>query len=422
MPDFTKALDQLRPKKPSRRRLAQSDNPVSSISRQLSFLKSRLSFLAPQPSSIAGDEEVTDLGRHLVVSNSCDDAHYHGKVRLGRLAIADLQRFMTLMKHKGEAANREEIVFLDTETTGIQGGTGMVPFLVGLGYFQGDSFRTAQYFIRDFDEEPSMLLALGDLLRRFKLLITYNGMAFDVPLLETRFTMARLTSPFPDLSHLDLLPGARRLWRNGHGSCRLVALEEKIVAFLRGPDIPGGMIPQAYFDFLQGRGVAVMAGVLKHNLHDIVSLAALTVCACDRVTGDPAAFDDPLDVYSLARVMEHTTEWERALALYEMALRGGIPGPFRMKAQENLAVLSRRAGDHARCMALCEDLMSSSEFSMVGYESAAVHYERFESDAPRALEIVEGALARLKDIGGNNRWMSSLQSRRDRLQQKVMPF
>ena len=418
MPDFAKALEQLRPRRSGKRR-SESDNPVSSLSRQLSFLKSHLPFLPSEPSTIEGDEEVTALGRHLVIRNSCDDAHYHGKVRLGRFAIADLQRFMTLMKHSAMADNRDSIVFLDTETTGIQGGTGMVPFLVGIGYFKGDAFHTDQYFIRDFDEEPSMLLALSDILRRFNLLVTYNGMAFDVPLLETRFTMARLSSPFTNLPHLDLLPGARRLWRNGHGSCRLIALEEKIVAFLRGPDIPGGMIPQTYFDFLKGKGVSVMASVLKHNLHDIVSLAALTVCACDRVSGIPAELDDPLDVYSLARVMEHTTEWMRAVDYYELALRGELPQPFHSKARENLVVLSRRAGNHGRALSLCEDLMNHADFSMVGYESAAIHYERFEGDAHRALEIVERAMDRLKDIPtANRRWLSALQSRRDRLMEK----
>jgi uncharacterized protein YprB with RNaseH-like and TPR domain len=322
MPDFTKALNQLQSAK-AQRRLFQTDNPVSSLARQLSFLKSRL--LPQERLTIDGDEETTTLGRHLIVRSSCDEHHYHGKVRLGRLSIPDLQRFMSLMKHKASVAERDSIVFLDTETTGIHGGTGMVPFLVGVGFYQGDTFQTAQYFIRDFDEEPSMLLALSTLLRQFKLLVTYNGSTFDVPLLETRFTLAKLDSPFESMAHLDLLPGARRLWRNGHGSCRLVALEQKIVSFLRGPDIPGAMIPKAYFDFLQGRGVAVMASVLKHNLHDIVSLAALLVCAADRVSVDPAALDEPLDVYSLARIMENTAEWKRAAQFYEMALSGGLP-------------------------------------------------------------------------------------------------
>ena len=418
MPDFAKALNQLQPK--PQRRLFPTDNPVSSIARQLSFLKAR--FLPPEPAGIGGDEETTTLGRHLVVRSFCDEHHYHGKVRLGRLSIADLQRFLVLMKHKAGVTERDSIVFLDTETTGLQGGTGMVPFLVGVGFYQGETFHTAQYFIRDFDEEPSMLLALSQLLERFKLLVTYNGSTFDVPLLETRFTLARLQSPFEGMAHLDLLPGARRLWRNGHGSCRLVALEQKIVSFLRGPDIPGSMIPKAYFDFLQGRGVSVMASVLKHNLHDIVSLVALTVCASDRMSAEPAAFDEPLDLYSLARIMENTAEWKRAAELYEMAMSAGLPEPFLIRTQESLVVLFRRLGEHARSLALCEKLMEASVFSMVGHEGAAIHHERIEGIPARALEVVESALARLEGVEGSKRWIASLHARRERLRQKVIQF
>ena len=422
MRDFRKALEQLRPKESPQRRLFQSENPVSSLRRQLAFLKSRPSQQAAHVEHAGGIEEVTPLGRHLMIREVYGDDHYHGKVRLDRFSVSDLQRFMSLMKAKGTVARREAIVFLDTETTGIQGGTGMVPFLVGLGYFDGGDFHMVQYFIRDFDEEPSMLLALGDLLKRFQLLVTYNGSSFDVPLLETRFTLARLDSPFTEMLHLDLLPGARRLWRNGHGSCRLSALESRIVAFLRGPDIPGAMIPRTYFDFLQRRSFAAISSVLKHNVDDVVSLAALTVCACDRVTGEPAALDNPLDLYSLARIMENTSEWSRAIRFYDLAIQGGLSDPLLFKARENLAILSRRAGDHRRALALCETLMQHPTFSMPAYEGAAIHYERVACELQRALEVVDGALARLEDKPQTRRWRASLQSRKERLRQKVMEF
>jgi uncharacterized protein len=422
MRDFKKALQQLRPKETSQRRLFQSDSPVTSLGRQLSLLKSRALRQTPEPDPINGEEQVTPLGRHLLIRNVYGEDHYHGKVRLARFSCVDLQRYMELMKAKGNIHDRDGLVFLDTETTGIQGGTGMVPFLVGLGYFEGQDFHMAQYFIRDFDEEASMLLALGDLLQRFKMVITYNGASFDVPLLETRFTLARLNSPFADMLHLDLLPGARRLWRNGHGSCRLAALENKIVAFLRGPDIPGAMIPRAYFDFLQRRASPAISSVLKHNVDDVVSLAALTICACDRISAEPAALDDPMDLYSLARIMENTPEWKRARDFYERAMRGGLSDPILLKARENLIVLSRRAGDHTRTLALCHELMELSTFSMTAHEGAALHYERVARDLRSALEVVDRALARLENKPGTRRWRAALESRRERLRQKVIQF
>jgi uncharacterized protein YprB with RNaseH-like and TPR domain len=421
MPDFGKALRQLRPKESPQRLLFQSDSPVASLGQQLAFLKSRsprqcvTEAVAPD-----GVEEITPFGRHLAVRKIYGPNEYHGNVRLGRFSCSDLQRLSTLMKEKAAVPHRDSIVFLDTETTGLHGGTGMVPFLVGLGYFSGEDFIVIQYFIRDFDEEPSMLLALGDILQRFKLVVTYNGATFDLPLLETRFTLARLNSPFADLGHLDLLPAARRLWRNGHGSCRLAALEHKIAGFFRGPDVPGAMIPRSYFDFLQGRGASTMNGVLKHNVHDIVSLAALTVCAADRMVSEPARLDNPLDLFSLGRIVENTAEWKRALTFYEWALAGGLPDPIRSKARENLAVLCRRSGDHSRSLGLCRELMAGAVFSMVAYEGAAIYHERVAGDAVAALETVERALSRLEDTPGNKRYRVSLQARRERLKQKVM--
>jgi uncharacterized protein YprB with RNaseH-like and TPR domain len=421
MPNFGKALQQLRPRQSPQRLLFQPENPALSLGQQLEFLKAR----APRQCvaetvAVDGVEEITPFGRHLAIRKIYGRDEYHGNVRLERFSSPDLQRLAEFMNEKAPVPARDSIVFLDTETTGLQGGTGMVPFIVGLGYFSGDDFIVIQYFLRDFDEEPSMLLALGDLLQRFRLVVTYNGATFDLPLLETRFTLARLNSPFEDMGHFDLLPPARRLWRNGHGSCRLAALENKIAGFLRGPDVPGALIPRSYFDFLQGRGGSTMNGVLKHNVHDIVSLAALTICACDRVVNEPARLDNPLDLFSLGRIFENTSDWKRALTFYEMALAGGLPEPIQFKARENLSVLCRRAGDHARALGLCQELMASPVFSMVAYEGAAIHYERVASDRVRALSIVNSALARLESATENKRHRASLQARQERLQQKGM--
>jgi hypothetical protein len=282
-----------------------------------------------------------------------------------------------------------------------------------------------QYFIRDFDEEPSMLHALGKLIERFRLVVTYNGSTFDIPLLESRFILARFENAFSGMPHLDLLTGARRLWRNGHGSCRLVALEREIVSFLRGPDIPGSLIPRVYFDFVNHGSASAyseMKSVFTHNVYDIVSLAALTVCACDRVTGDPAPLDNPSDLYSLARVLENSAEWKKCRSLYEMARAGGLPEPFRSRAAECLTVIYRRAGEHERALDVCMELIRSPLFSIAGYEGAAIHHERIDGNPVRALEIVDEALSRLGDAPDQKRRKGLLLARRERLRQKVIQF
>jgi uncharacterized protein YprB with RNaseH-like and TPR domain len=391
-----------------------STPPLFSLAEQLRFLRSRP---ATVPTVLPpGEVHFNGLGSHYCIHEVYPQDYFHGKVRLSRLSCPDLECLMKLMREKGSVPDRDRIVFLDTETTGIQGGAGIYPFLVGIGYFVDDDFHMVQYFIRDFDEEPSMLLNLAAQLEQFELAVTYNGAAFDIPLLETRFTLARLENPFLSMSHFDLLFTARKLWRNGHGSCRLVALEDEIISFLRGPDIPGALIPRAYFDYLECRPAPALGSVFRHNVYDVISLAALTIQACDRVAVEPAALDEPLDLYSLGRVFESSPEWRRSIRLYEMALAGGLPEPVRIKALENLAIAYRRAGEHDRSREVCTELMRYSSFSVIGYEGAAIYYERVVHDFERALRVLEEGLARAE----SKRWRMQLQSRWDRLQQKTL--
>jgi uncharacterized protein YprB with RNaseH-like and TPR domain len=407
MPDFSKALRDLQ-------------RPIQSASTRWEQQLSQyvLGGVSPRFMLPPGEIRSNALGSYYLIQRAYPHGHFHGKVRLDRLSAADLGSLMKLMREKGAVPDCSRIVFLDTETTGIQGGAGTCPFLVGLGYFADGDFRLVQFFIRDFDEEPSMLCALAELLGRFELVVTYNGAAFDIPLLETRFTLARMASPFGSMSHYDLLFTARKLWRHGHGSCRLAALERELVSFMRGPDIPGAMIPRAYFDYLQRRPNTTLRSVFTHNGDDVLSLAALTVAACDRVLLEPASLDEPLDLYSLGRVFEKTENWRRGIGLYEMALDGVASGPGRQKILESLAVISRRAGDHERSRTVCLELIESADFSFVGYEGAAIYYERVAKDYESALRVLREGVER----ADTKRSRSQLQARWDRLQQKIIRF
>ena len=191
-----------------------------------------------------------------------------------------------------------------------------------------------------------------------------------------------------------------------------------MISFMRDPDVPGAMIPRAYFDYLQQRPGAAFRSVFTHNVYDVISLAALTVHACDRVMLEPVAFDDPLDLYSLGRVMESSSDWKRSIRLYEMALAGGVPDPMRGKVLENLAVMYRRAGEHERSREICEELMRYPEFSMVGYEGTAIYHERVARDFEAALRVLEEGLSRAE----SKRWKMLLKARWDRLQQKTIQY
>ena len=416
MTQFRKALDQLR----------QKDGPGTfSISDQLSFLKDRThgeEFIRSRPAHPQnlpeGRVEENVHGSHYVIREDFDGDHYHGNIRMGRLCDEDLATLLDLARCKHDGLERDRIIFLDTETTGIQGGAGMCPFLIGVGFFRGDDFHVVQYFIRDFDEEPSMLLALGQMLKEFDLIVTYNGKTFDLPLVDNRFILSRMEKPFGHMSHFDLLFTARRLWRNGHGSCRLTALEHKLLQFIRGPDIHGSMIPRAYFDYLNHFDATPLRSVFSHNVYDILSLAGLTIHACDRVVTEPAPLDDALDVYSLGKIFDRVRNRPKSIECYELALRSALPTPLRVRALERLSILYRRVGEHGRSLETCKRLMNHPAFSLIGYEGAAIHYSRHAHDTVSALRVVAEALGRTEGIAPLARRRARLEVRMRRLESK----
>src|SRR4029079_1903738 len=157
----------------------------------------------------------------------------HGSVDISDLAELPEDLLHPLSDGAIERAHPMKWAFLDTETTGLAGGTGTYAFLIGVGSIDATGFRLRQFFMRDYGEEASLLWRLAEHLASFDVLITYNGKAYDQPLLETRFRMARARHPFDRLEHLDLLFGARRLWKLRLESCRLVDLEYQILGVER---------------------------------------------------------------------------------------------------------------------------------------------------------------------------------------------
>lgn len=401
------------------------DTDVLSIAGQLRLLSEAEVPARVRPGMIPmmplpeGEEVETAQGRHYRMHRRFQPDYCHGRVRLDAFTADGVARLIELSRSRLEPPSAlGRIAFLDTETTGISGGAGMCPFLIGFGYFSANGFEVEQYLIRDFDEEPSMLEALAGRMTDFELLVTYNGQSFDAPLVETRAILSRIGSPFACLGHLDLLFMARRLWREGHGSCRLVALEREILGFDRGPDIPGSLIPQAYFNFLRSADAVGLRSVIAHHVHDIVSLAALTVEAARVVRAPPSVFGRSRDQYSLARVFDAARETGPSRLFYERALEGGLPPELEVRAMERLAVLYRRSGDQARSLEMCEQLMSRGEFSAVGYEGAAMLHEHHLGDLEAASSITRDALDRLDPGSGRSGHEDRFHSRLERLERK----
>ncbi|MCX6598774.1 MAG: ribonuclease H-like domain-containing protein [Acidobacteria bacterium] len=235
---------------------------------QLALLKQRLDRQRSAPveeefieDPLPGEEVSSPLGTHWEAFTHWDNLRRHGSFEISTLS---------------EVA-QPNWAFLDTETTGLAGGAGTLAFLVGVGRLTSRGFTVKQYFSRDFDEEASVLHTLAEDLRDVDTLVTYNGKSFDVPLLETRYTLARQRAPFARMEHLDLLYDARRRWKLRYDSCRLVELETQVFGLERQGDVPGSLIPQLYFEFLRTRQPHRLVPVFRHNALDIVSLACLSV-------------------------------------------------------------------------------------------------------------------------------------------------
>lgn len=363
-----------------------------------------------------GTVVATDHGRHYRITNDYPDPYFHGTVRLGRFSEPDFRILLELAGLDSVHVGRADIVFLDTETTGVHVGAGMCPFLIGIGFYRNDRFEIHQLFIRDFAEEESMLSELGEWLRRFSVLVTYNGRTFDAPIVEGRCVLSRVDIPFAHMRHFDMLYMARRLWKASQGSCKLTSLEQGLARFLRGPDVHGSRIPAAYFEFLRSGWTGALSRVFTHNAYDILSLAALTILATDRVVSEPAPLDDPRDVYSLARVLDSSAHVARSVRYYRTALDSdSLPAQLRRRVLERLSLLYRRLGQGHASLGCCEQLMRSETFSFVGYEGAAIYYERTAQDPAAAHRVLDEAIGRMRHLEGMDTRSNQLEKRKARL-------
>ena len=297
----------------------------------------------------------------------------------------------------------EKWLFLDTETTGLAGGTGTYAFLVGLAWWDAGGLQVEQLFLRDFSEEHSLLHELAARVAERPVLVTFNGKSFDWPLLENRFTMTRAIRVPTLAAHLDLLHPARALWKLRLGSVRLVELERHVLnaaqlGWHREDDVSSALIPQYYFDYLRGGSAKPLAGVVKHNQMDLRGLAALygKINSLLDEHGTAPQDVDSLDLFGLSRYLNRRGEQERAHSICSQALGAGLPAEFRPLATRELAIMARRRGELERAASLWLELVQHAEDGAAACERLAIHYERNARDLGRAMEFAELALAKIQ--------------------------
>jgi uncharacterized protein YprB with RNaseH-like and TPR domain len=344
---------------------------------------------------ISGEVVRTPHGEHFETEKLWARHRRHGSVDISDLAelpedlLDELSAGAIARAHPGKWA------FLDTETTGLAGGTGTYAFLIGVGSIDAEGFRLRQFFMRDYGEEASLLWRLTEHLAQFDVLITYNGKAYDQPLLETRFRMVRARHPFDRMEHLDLLFGARRLWKLRLESCRLMDLENQILGVEREGDLPGEMIPYCYFEYLRTRQAFKLVPIFHHNAIDILSLACLTAIV-------PFAFRRPedaalrhgADLIGLARWVLQAGRQEEALRLFRRAVEMGLPDGLLFRTLWDIAAMEKRLGRADAALAVVTDLAGSrNPYRVRALEELAKHYEHRERNYAMALEMTRGALA-----------------------------
>jgi len=266
-----------------------------------------------------------------------------------------------------------------------------------LGHFQGEDFVVEQYFMRDYDQEAPLVEALRRRMADFEAIVSYNGKAFDVPLLRTRFVLHRAPSAW-EKPHLDLLGLARRLWRKRLADCSLPTVERDILGVRRVSDVNGAMVPRIYFDFVRGVRVERMIPVFDHHAQDIVSLASL-LGRLGRMIESPSHpdFAYPSDQMGLAKLFEQSGKSDCAMACLEEALHR-LRDPLMIhQVSMRLAGFYKRRSQWEEASAIWEAQIKSGPPGQVEpYVELAKYYEHRAKDYARALRLVKEAIRALE--------------------------
>ncbi|MCK4428527.1 MAG: ribonuclease H-like domain-containing protein [candidate division Zixibacteria bacterium] len=382
-------------------------------------------------------------GKFVLVEKRFDLNHRYGRVRLASCLEHEDNVLAPLCFSKSSAPKTsfssssfvlKETVFIDCETTGLAGGVGTYAFLVGIGYFLDHEFLIKQYFMRDFDEEGAVLLAVSQELKKFKSLASYNGKCYDLPLLENRSVVNRIDFDPTAWLHLDLLFPSRRLWKRRLQDCSLSNIEHQILNVKREIDIPSYLIPQIYFDYLRSRRTDQLIPVFHHNIYDVLSLVGLSVLISQAI-GDfrAAGIEDPIDLYSLGRFHYSLGNYPKSIVCFEHALSKDMPTDLKTQNSWwqhviyiNLAYAYKRTGRIKQAAQIWHHLLKEEfPFNFYVYEELAKYYEHKEKDYPQAMLIVEKATecVNMNSHPSSNfnyqRSLESLKYRRSRLERRI---
>ncbi len=353
-------------------------------------------------------------------------SYRHGRYTLGEILAVLAKWNESNLNHPllGHGRKENDLLFFDTETTGLQGGTGNTIFLLGTSFIEDDAVIVHQHLLTDpFSEAALYHSFLGDMRDRTHL-VTYNGKSFDWPQVKTRHTMLRDTVPLlPTLEHVDLLHAARRLWRDDLESCRLSLIEPEKLSVIRKNDVPGSMAPLLYFDFLHTKDPKTITGVLLHNQIDVLSLITLYTHISNLIL-DTKTYASMEERLRLAHWFDALGQTEYAISLYEQLIQ--TSGALRTSAQVAAGFCYKKLKLWHEAITVWECALHDEELMHADvYTELSKVYEHQHKDYEKALYYAflafdtfrrRSRLLRKETKKGNQAY----QKRIDRLTQKVI--
>jgi uncharacterized protein len=331
-------------------------------------------------------------GAYLRLTSDFPENYSHGLYTINEssnMALPTIRHFDNI--HTELAIEPSRLLFFDMETTGLSGGSGTVPFLIGCGSIIDGNFQVRQYFLPDYSDEAAMLEAVRGEINKDTIIVSYNGRAFDLPILLTRLILFRIERNLEYAYHIDLLHSTRRLFRRRLKDCSLGNVEKEILEFHRYDDIPGYLVPSVYFNWLATESTSDLSRVIRHNLHDIVSLFFLMYHISAVLDKPNEKISDMDDLLSMAKILEKRRDND---SLFRLLDNFG-ENLWRVERHDILLLHSlacKRTGIFERAIEIWEKLSSvDCQEGYLAHIELAKYYEHRRKDYSSAINYAEKA-------------------------------
>src|SRR5205085_6614935 len=295
-------------------------------------------------------------------------------------------------------------------TTGLSGGSGTYVFAAAVARPIDCGLRLAQLFLPQPGMESAFLHALSGELAAASGVGSFNGASFDLPILRTRWVMARMHGDLQHPPHVDLLTLVRSLYRHRMESCTLRIVEERLLGYEREDPIAGALAPDAYFQYVHHGPSRLLELVLEHNRLDVISLVHLHSLLLRRLRGADAGMDAS-DWLALSR--HRFRRGARADGWRALRNAAGFSGDEAATASLWIARRLVHRGAIASADRLLERMEQRFDSDIRVSVARARLLEWRRREPGLALHVVEAALDRMPHAA------EELESRRVRLRRKV---